>query len=66
MNFLSIFVGIFIIGSEKTYGSEHIKNEELLSLVASLGGIFAAVRFIWSFLLDKYSYRLVYGALLTL
>lgn len=37
-----------------------------MSLVASLGGVFAAFRFIWSFLLDKYSYKKIYGALIVL
>ena len=66
MNFLTIFFGVFIVGSEKTYGSGYIKNENLLSLVASIGGIFGACRFIWSIMLDKYSYKLIYGLLIGL
>jgi hypothetical protein len=29
-----------------------------------MGGIFGALRFIWSFLLEKFSYKLIYGILL--
>ena len=32
--------------------------------MASFGGVFGALRFIWSFLLDKYSYKFIYGILL--
>ena len=66
MNFLSIFVGIFLIGSEKEFGKDHFTNEKFLSLVASCGGIFSALRFIWSFLLDRFSYKVIYGVLLVL
>ncbi len=66
MNFLSIFLGIFLIGSEKEFGKDHFTNEKFLSLVASSGGIFSALRFIWSFLLDKFSYKKIYGVLLLL
>ena len=55
-----------MVGSSKTYGEKHIKDEEFLSIVASLGSIFGACRFIWSFMLDKYSYRVIYGTLIAL
>ena len=66
MNFLSIFLGIFLIGSEKEFGKDHFTNEKFLSLVASCGGIFSALRFIWSFLLDKFKYKVIYGILLAM
>lgn len=66
MNLFSIFMGIFIVGSEKKYGELYITNENFLSQVASLGGIFGALRFIWSFMLDKYSYKFIYGTLLVI
>lgn len=33
-------------------------------MVASIGAIFNSARFLWSWALDYYSYRLVYGTLL--
>jgi len=64
MNFLTIFAGVFMVGSSKAYAEDWIKNEEYLSLVASIGSIFGALRFIWSFMLDKYSFKLIYGILI--
>ena len=66
MNFFSIFLGIFVIGSQKDWGKSIFESEKFLSSVASLGGVFAAFRFIWSFLVDKYSYKLIYSILLIL
>ena len=65
MNFFSIFLGIFVIGSQKDWGKSIFESaEKFLSSVASLGGVFGAMRFIWSFLVDKYSYKLIYSILL--
>jgi hypothetical protein len=66
MTYMSIFTGLFIVGSSKIWAEKFIRDEEFLTMVASLGGIFGALRFIWSFCLDKYSFKAVYGALLCL
>lgn len=66
MNFMSIQLGVFLIGSAKSYAMLHFKNEDFLSTAISFGSIFGACRFFWSFLLDKYSYKVVYGSLVSL
>ena len=66
MNVLTIFQGIFMVSSSKTYGENKIRDEKFLTLVASLANFCGACRFFWSFLLDKYSYRSVYGIIILL
>ena len=44
----------------------HFQDENFLSTAISFGSIFGACRFFWSFLLDKYSYKAVYGTLVCL
>ena len=63
MNFLTIFMGVFMVGSSKSYAGFHIIDEKFLSSIASLGCVFGAMRFIWSFFLDKFSYRTIYSFL---
>mmetsp|Transcript_3310 Transcript_3310/g.5499 ORF Transcript_3310/g.5499 Transcript_3310/m.5499 type:complete len:188 (+) Transcript_3310:1133-1696(+) len=66
MNYLTIFTGYFVVGSAKTYVLTAIPDEGFLSLVSSIGGLFGAMRFIWSALLDKFSYKTIYGILIVL
>lgn len=66
MNIASVLVGLFVIGSSKAYGEATIGNEKFLSLAASLASMFGIFRFIWSFLLEKYSYVLVYSVLISI
>ena len=66
MAILSFFLGIFAVGSFKVYGEDNGINESLLTTVGSVGAIFNAARFFWSGLLDRYSYRWVYGSLLVI
>jgi len=66
MSFLSIFVGFFSVGSYKVYGELAGENESFLAATGSAGAVFNSLRFIWSALLDKYSYKKVYGSLLCL
>lgn len=64
MNVLSILNGILITHSGKTWGEEKFDNDELLSGVVAIGSIFGALRFFWSFLMDKYSYKRVYSVMI--
>ena len=66
MNLASVLVGLFVIGSSKPYGEETIGNEKFLSLAASLASMFGIFRFIWSFMLEKYSYIFVYSILISI
>ena len=63
---MSIFLGFFTVGSYKVYGEEEGMKEDYLAVVGSAGAMFNSIRFIWSGLLDKYSYKKVYGSLLCL
>ena len=66
MNVLSIFTGFFVVNQTKVYGMENgLTNDKFLALVASIGAIFNALRWIWSWMLDYYSYKQVYGVLLS-
>lgn len=65
MNCLSVFSGFYIVNQTVNYGEANgFTNTSYLSTVASIGAIFNAARFVWSWLLDYYPYREVYGALL--
>jgi MFS family permease len=47
----------FVIGDALTWASRVDIDEGFLEKIASVGSIFGAVRFIWSFMLDKFSYK---------
>jgi hypothetical protein len=66
MSTLSFFLGTFVAGSYKAYGIQLGFEEGELTLVGSLGALFNALRFVWSGLLDTFSYKKVYGSLLLL
>lgn len=66
MNFCTIIPGVFMIGSSKSYAATYIYDEGVLSQAAAWGSIFSTLRFVWSFLLDRYSYKSVYTALILL
>ena len=67
MNFLSIFLGLFIANEYKVYwlNSKYAPSDHFITRVGSLGNFFNGMRFISSALLDHYSYKKVYGILLT-
>jgi hypothetical protein len=50
-----------VVGSSKTWGEEVIGKEGFLNNIAAIASIFGALRFFWSFLLDRYSFKLIYG-----
>ena len=68
MNFLSVFLGLFIANEYKVYwlNSGFAPGENFLATVGAVGSVCNGLRFIWAALLDKFSYRTVYGVLLTL
>ena len=61
LNTLTIFFGTFIVGSNKTWGQQVIGKERFLNQIAGYATICAALRFFWSFLLDKYSFKIIFG-----
>jgi MFS family permease len=64
MNTLSIFHGMFILGSGKTWAEQAFTDDKFLSYVLSVGSFFGALRFFWSFLMDKFSFKQIYGTML--
>jgi hypothetical protein len=68
MNFLSIFLCLFIANEYKVFwlSQPGAPGDSFTSAVGSIGAIFNGLRFIWSWALDYFSYRVVYGTLLTI
>ena len=64
MNACSIMTGYFTVNNFKNYGLERgITNDSYLGAVGSVASILSAMRFIWSWATDYFSYKLVYGVL---
>jgi len=57
-------LSIYLIGNLKTYGQETINFETFLAFSATFSSVFSIFRFVWSFSLEKYSYKSIYGILL--
>jgi MFS family permease len=67
MNFCSIFLGLYVVNSYKAYGNINgLNDDKYLSFVGSMAAIMNSCRFVWSGLLDKFTYKTVYGALLAI
>lgn len=68
MNFLSVFIGLFIVNEYKVYwlDSGFAPSEKFLGTVGALGSFCNGMRFLWAALLDKFAYRSVYGVLLSM
>ena len=55
---------MFVLNTFKKYGQENIKDEKFLTLVGSVASIFGGIRFVWSQLVDRYSFKLSYTIVL--
>ena len=66
MSTLSFFLGVFTLNSYKAFGIENGLSEGFLTALGSIGSIFNTGRFVWSALLDRFSYKTVYGSLLVI
>jgi len=55
---------MFVLNTFKKYGQENIKDEKFLTLVGSVASIFGGIRFVWSQLVDRYSFKLSYAIVL--
>ena len=66
MDFLTIFFGAFIVGSYKSYGLTYIRDEMFLARIGPYGSLCGCFRFIWSFLIDHYPYKKIYGILISI
>ena len=67
MNMLSVITGYFTVNNFKKFAQlNDIRNENYLAWVGSAAAIFNAIRFIWSFATDYFSYKSVYSVLLVI
>ena len=66
MTTLSVIFGIFYLGSYKSYGKEHIKNESFLTLVASVSSFFGVFRFGWSLMMMRWNFKKTYAVMISL
>ena len=63
----SVFTGFFILNQYKLFGVLNgIDNDKFLATVGSIGFVFSMLRFIWSWSLDKSTFKIVFGVLLSL
>ena len=67
MNMFSIITGFFAVNNFKIYGQKNgLTDENYLAILGSFAAFCNAIRFLWSYATDFYSYKLVYGILLVL
>ena len=65
MNFLSISFGYFIIGQYKKFGLNYM-DDTFLSVTGSVASLLSGLRFVFAFLMDRFSFKLVFAAVLAL
>ena len=67
MNMCSIISGFFAVNNFKKYAQKNgLDNENYLAWVGSVASVMNASRFLWSMLTDYFSYKVIYGILLTM
>ena len=67
MNLSAIATGLFIVNNYKAYGIKNgLDNENYLAILGSIAAIFNSIRFVWSLSTDHFSFKLVYGILVTM
>lgn len=62
--FCSVFYGYFIVNAYKLFASEYIHDDHFLSLIAAVSSAFAALRFIFGFMMEMWSFKTCYTCLL--
>ena len=64
MMYLSSFFGYLVLNQYKVFGSEFIKDDHFLTLVGAAASIFSVIRIFWVFLIQKFSFKIVYSIML--
>lgn len=64
MMYFSIFYGYFVANIYKDFGSKYIDDDRFLTIVGAVSAACAGFRFVWSFLMQKLSFKLVYSIML--
>ena len=57
---------MFTINTFKQYGMKNIRNDDFLTIVGAVSSVFGGIRFVWSWLVDRYSFKLSYGIVLSI
>lgn len=66
MTFLSINMSTFTIGNYAQYAKDYIHDTNMIVWIGSVGSVCTSLRFAWSFPLDYFPFKYVYGAMLVL
>lgn len=57
----NLVIGLFVINTYKRYGQEHIADDKFLTAVGSVSSVFGGLRFVWSYIVDRWSFKLSYS-----
>jgi hypothetical protein len=64
---LTFFAGIFALSQSRNFGILNgITSDQFLAFIASMGAVFAMFRWVWSWAMDHYSFKLIFSLLLAL
>ena len=55
---------MFVINTYKKYGLKNIGDDKFITLAGSVAAIFGGMRFVWSYLVDRYSFKFSYSIVL--
>jgi Na+/melibiose symporter-like transporter len=64
MTFLSINMSTFTIGCYADYATQYIDDTNMIVWIGSVGSVCTSLRFAWSFPLDYFPFKYVYGTML--
>jgi uncharacterized membrane protein YwaF len=53
-----------VINTFKKFGQESIDDDRFLTIVGAISSVFGGLRFLWSYLVDRYSFKLSYTIVL--
>ena len=53
-------MGLFVINSFKAFGKQSINDDEYLTVVGAVSSVFNGIRFFWSYLVDRFSFKFSY------
>jgi hypothetical protein len=45
---------------------KNIRNDDFLTVVGSVSAVFGGIRFVWSWLVDRFSFKMSYGIVLVI
>ena len=64
MSINAIVIGLFVINTFKKYGEKQDLDDRFLTVVGAVSSVFGGLRFLWSYLVDRYSFKLSYTIVL--